>query len=231
MRKILIADIHGCYDEFLHLLKAINFSHDKDKLIILGDMIDRGKDPSLVVEHMMRLKESMQDRLVVIRGNHEQLMIDADLGSAEFALWMYNGGGKTISSFKRKNIDLTKAKEWFETLPLFYEDDDVICVHAGAVCGIPLDKNDPQTLLWDRDFDELSRWDYKNLVCGHTPVKDVQMANGSGTGFKTLRPGGKYEFGKSGCFLIDTGCVFGYKLTALIVEGKSFEIKNVHLSV
>ena len=42
MRIIVISDIHGCYYTMKHLLEEVHFDLDKDKLICLGDMCDRG---------------------------------------------------------------------------------------------------------------------------------------------------------------------------------------------
>ena len=50
--RYIIADIHGCYNEYINLLKKINFS-DNDILYILGDVVDRGPEPIKILQDMM----------------------------------------------------------------------------------------------------------------------------------------------------------------------------------
>jgi serine/threonine protein phosphatase 1 len=66
-----MSDIHGRYDEYLEMLLKINFSH-KDKLYILGDVIDRGQNPIKVLRHTM-----YADNIVLLMGNHEKMMLDS----------------------------------------------------------------------------------------------------------------------------------------------------------
>ncbi len=53
--RYIIADIHGCYNEYINLLKKIKFT-DKDTLYILGDVVDRGPEPIKILQDMMKRK-------------------------------------------------------------------------------------------------------------------------------------------------------------------------------
>lgn len=77
MRTIIVTDIHGCYPEFVNLLKKVSFQQDQDTLIILGDIIDRGAYSYEMIEYVRELQKNMKERCIVIRGNHEQMMLDA----------------------------------------------------------------------------------------------------------------------------------------------------------
>lgn len=212
------------------LLKKLCFAPDKDKLFILGDLIDRGQDPCLVCDYLMKLQEQMDTRLVIIRGNHEQMAIDSAKGLQYIRLWHLNGSKTTIESFLKRGIEFKIMREWFKTFPLYHEDDDFTLAHAGARWGIPMEKQDINVLIWNRDLSLLSSWHGKPLIVGHTPVKDVVRSDGMHDSFEILKENEIYKLCDMGGIIIDTGCVFGYKLSAMIIDEKgNLEVKSVHL--
>ena len=76
-RVVIITDVHGCYEECVSLLEKLDFDKSCDMLINLGDTIDRGPKIYEVFAFFRALKEEMGDRCILIRGNHEQMMLDA----------------------------------------------------------------------------------------------------------------------------------------------------------
>lgn len=64
----IISDIHGCYDEYMELLRKINFK-DSDELYILGDVVDKGPHPIKVIQDMM-----MRTNVFPIIGNHDYIV-------------------------------------------------------------------------------------------------------------------------------------------------------------
>uniref|UniRef100_UPI00286E8F8F metallophosphoesterase n=1 Tax=Chamaesiphon sp. VAR_69_metabat_338 TaxID=2964704 RepID=UPI00286E8F8F len=66
MRSIVIGDIHGCYNELLDLLAKVSIS-DTDRLISLGDIVDRGADSVKVYDFLKNRPNS-----IVLMGNHER---------------------------------------------------------------------------------------------------------------------------------------------------------------
>ena len=82
-RVVVITDIHGCLNECKRLLEKLEFDKSCDRLINLGDTIDRGPQIYEVFEFLRALKEEMGDRCVLIKGNHEQMMLDATRDSAD----------------------------------------------------------------------------------------------------------------------------------------------------
>ena len=77
MKTVIVADIHGCYKELLALLEKLDFCREEDTLISLGDIIDRGPQPYEVFDYFRMLKMSMKERCVLVRGNHEQMLLDS----------------------------------------------------------------------------------------------------------------------------------------------------------
>lgn len=84
MRLFVCGDIHGCYDELMTRLSVLGFDKACDRLIALGDLVDRGPKSAEVV-HL--LDEPWFDSIM---GNHEVLMMEADKGNAE--MHVCNGG-------------------------------------------------------------------------------------------------------------------------------------------
>ena len=58
-RTYVIGDIHGCYDKLIALMDKINIDLDSEKLVFIGDYIDRGPDSFEVVEYLISLKKKM----------------------------------------------------------------------------------------------------------------------------------------------------------------------------
>lgn len=87
----VISDIHGEFDLFIKMLKKINFSRN-DRLIILGDVLDRGSQPIKIIEYVME-----KDNIKLLMGNHEKMFLDFILAENEndkffaYHMWMNNG--------------------------------------------------------------------------------------------------------------------------------------------
>ena len=73
-RLIAIGDIHGCSDKLTLLLESLSLQKD-DRLIFLGDYINRGVDSRGVIKIIVNLKKSGHD-VICLMGNHEKLLID-----------------------------------------------------------------------------------------------------------------------------------------------------------
>ena len=75
MSRYVIGDIHGCLDELRYLVEALPLARG-DRLIFLGDYIDRGPDSSGVVSYLMGLREHLyENKLVFLKGNHEDMLL------------------------------------------------------------------------------------------------------------------------------------------------------------
>ncbi len=207
-RTILIGDLHGCYDEAVELLDRVAASAS-DRVIFLGDLVDRGPKPRECVELAMRHS--------CILGNHEE---------------------KHLQQRRRKDSALSpdhlrtrralgdEHYAYFERLPKFIllPEHGAAAVHAGAMPGVPIPSQDPYHLLHAqcvRPPERKSFWPSKapethtfwtrhwrgpeRLVFGHTVV-DKPLVTAHAVG-------------------IDTGCAFGKTLTALILP--DWEIVSV----
>lgn len=222
-----ISDIHGCLDEFNLLLTKVNYDPSNDKLVLLGDYVDRGPSSRGVVEQVQAFKEIWN--VTVLRGNHDQMMYDAIVKDTETfnARWIRNGARQTLESYcgadffggdmTRERYDEAKAHikkhyqqhlEFLGSLELYHETNEHIFVHAGINPEHDDWRNQPQDdFIWIREpFFERRTGLRQQVVFGHTPV--VYLHESADIWFS---PAGD----KIG---IDGGCAFGKQLNCLEID-------------
>ena len=86
MKRILaISDIHGELELFDSLLEKLNYDADEDQLILLGDYVDRGRDSKGVLNRVSELK---RNGAIVLRGNHDEMMLNAVNGEHKPFSWI-----------------------------------------------------------------------------------------------------------------------------------------------
>jgi Icc-related predicted phosphoesterase len=170
-RIFAIPDIHGRKDLLERLLTALRDEHkldlSVDKLIFLGDMIDRGPDSKGVLDICRKLKEDHPANVVALRGNHDQFMVNCFRKGRfdDWALWFHpaNGGSETIKSFGLSFINgLPEGKipeeyiSWIESLPNYHEEPGFFFSHA----PVPKEK-DRKWFLQGKPFtEEELTWTY-----------------------------------------------------------------------
>lgn len=200
-----IGDIHGCLDKLKTLLGMIQLDWDKDLMVFLGDYVDRGPDSRGVIELLLDLKKEHADRLIFLKGNHEW-MFTQFLKGEDYDLFLKNGGRKTLESYsvEKGKIDIPQShRDFLDHLDLYFETDDYIFVHAGLRPYISISEQSPEDLLWIRSHFLKSSYDWgKRVIFGHTPFSVPFI-----------------EANKVG---IDTGAVYGGRLTCLVLPDFEF---------
>lgn len=178
-RKLVIGDIHGCIATFDLLLNKMNFSKS-DSLYLVGDYIDRGPSSKDVIDKIITLKEEGY-RVVALRGNHEQMLLDNYIAEVDRG-WHQMGDEELLQSFGIKTLADIPEKyiQFCDSLPLYHEDNEFIVVHAGFRFINHNPFNDKEALLWARDW-------YQNLdmewlgnrivIHGHTmqPKQETEL--------------------------------------------------------
>lgn len=169
MRTLAIGDIHGCLTALTTVLDAAGLS-DEDRLITLGDYVDRGPDSRGVIDWLIERKSTVGN-LVALRGNHDMMMLAARDGQG-VADWLSVGGEQTLASYGRLE-DVPQAhwhflknrcRDYFE-LPRFF------FVHANACYDMPLDEQPAYMLFWEQCYDSKPHQSGKTMICGHTAQK------------------------------------------------------------
>ncbi len=187
----VIGDIHGCLVPLRRLLEKIH-PRLQDQLIFIGDYIERGPQSKEVVEYLLGLPQHR----IFLMGNHEKMLLDF-LAGEDQEVFLANGGQATLRSYGGDPDDIPDSHlAFFQTLRRMYETPDYLFVHAGIRPMVGLAQQTLRDVLWIRQefFQFMGRFP-KPVVFGHTPLRQVLLAED--------RIG------------IDTGCVYGGKLTAL----------------
>lgn len=214
MKTFVIGDIHGCYDEFERLLEIIQGDFKKDRLILLGDYIDRGEKSLEVVERIINLEEEFgRENIILLKGNHELMAIEYLEGKG--SNYMYNGGDHTIREYKRRNRKLLEHIDFFKSLRNYYEDENYIYVHGGLRPGIKLQEQCEYDLVWIREEFYLSSYsNTKGIIFGHTPTTYINSSY--------------YPVNINDNIALDTACVYDGYLSALEIEdGRIMKVHQV----
>ncbi len=221
----LIGDVHGCLDELVQLLGVLGYtttevedvdgrstfdvSHPEGrKIVFVGDLVDRGPNTPGVLRLVMRAFE--KGVALSVRGNHDDKLLRKLKGRD---VNITHGLQESLDQLAKEPPEfLERATAFLEKLPyhLIFDGGKLVVAHAGlraelhgrtservrAFClyGATTGEMDtfglPVRLNWAIDYQGAAR-----VVYGHTPTLEATWLNNT--------------------ICIDTGCVFGGKLTAL----------------
>ena len=222
-RTIVVGDVHGCIDELESLLARAGWQRG-DRLVLVGDIVAKGPDSASVVA-LARERGALG-----VMGNHDRRVLRLrDIQKGKEA-----ADDHGVKPDQQVVLDTLTAADWkyLEAMPLFIRlgsekrgEPETAVVHGGAVPGIALEDQDPEHLMCLRSIREdgkptkklagtpwASLWHGpERLVFGHDAVRGLQQ----------------YEWATG----LDTGCVYGGKLTALVLPERrlvSVEAKRAY---
>ncbi len=200
MRCYVIGDIHGCLDELRYLVEGLPLESG-DRLVFLGDYVDRGPNSKGVLTYILELQKKEDLELICLKGNHEDMFL-AYLGlpGQHGDMFLYNGGYATLISYgissKQSSLDEILSQissehiNFLKNLRTYFAMAPFLCVHAG---------------IRDEFIHNPHRLPY-TVLFGHTPRSSVLFDL-------------PYKIG------LDTGLVYGNKLSCLeIVEKVLYQI-------
>jgi len=221
-----IGDIHGEREMLEELLERLPLA-EGDRLVFVGDYVDRGPDSHGVIEVLIRFARDWP--CVFLLGNHESMFLDF-LGWRSpmyFAgdAFLMNGGDRTLASYGFFDVDDPGGDEFrlppqhekfFRDLKLYHREGDYLFVHAGIGRDLSnetdldfgLRRAYPEDLLWDRSCLDVPHTLGVTVLYGHTPSPDFEV-----------RWNLPFSIG------IDTGAVYGGRLTAIrLPDEKIFQV-------
>lgn len=181
MRTLAIGDIHGCSTAFEILLETVQLQPE-DRLITLGDYVDKGPNTRGVLDRLIALECSHQ--LIPLKGNHEIKMLEARHSPTDKAFWLNFGGEETLASYPKQGHKNPLAKipdahwDFIENHCLnWWETDAHIFVHANLDPHLPLNQQSDHDLFWQKFGDRLPHYSGKTMICGHTSQKTGKPIN------------------------------------------------------
>lgn len=183
MSVYAIGDIHGCALTFTQLVYVELKVKAGDKLFLLGDLIDRGPSSKGVLDEVLALRNQGVE-VHILRGNHEQLLLEGLENEVAFNRWLKAGGDSFLSSFDANGfedvpsayLDILKETE----LISFYKE--FILVHAGLDFSLGDPFKNKDAYLWIRSMQPDLNWlAERKIVHGHTPqtLEEIKAQNGS----------------------------------------------------
>jgi hypothetical protein len=210
-RTLLIGDVHGCADELRELGERVGVS-ESDRVWLVGDLVVRGPDPHGVMAWIRAIGARS------VRGNHEaRLLRWRRLASGELEPQGRSDRALLKSEWLARCAAALSDEDWaaLEALPLWLRvpEHELLVVHAGLEPGLPVEEQREHVLLHCRTVDDGGRpsdlrdggapWGSRyqgppHVVFGHNALEEPQL-HAWATG-------------------IDTGCVYGGALTALVLE-------------
>lgn len=228
MKTVLLSDVHGCLREMKLLLSRVGFSETEDTLIFLGDMMDRGFRSYDTFRYFVALKETMGERCILCRGNHDHNVLFPPQSRIKNLKWFFSGRVLSDIDFFLHGERLSSTAPFLEkNTVLYYEEPRFFCVHA-ALVSERMEENSLETLLYDHRETRRNRYQGKLAVTGH--IHELHPHYYAGDGGKGVRiPYGKtLELPKTGIISIDTGCAELNRLTVMVVEGNHYCLESIH---
>jgi diadenosine tetraphosphatase ApaH/serine/threonine PP2A family protein phosphatase len=200
-RTIVVGDIHGCYDELLELLEKLSLG-PSDRVVSVGDLVVKGEKNREVLDLF-----GADERFSAVIGNHDLALLRHWRGEA--------AGLKETQEKTRRELEVDRERyaAYLGALPLMIDLGSHLVVHAGVRPGVALqeqsaeDLTELRTLGADRTSREGVPWyeayeGEKIVLFGHWPAPEPRRAPRA--------------------IGLDTGCVYGYNLTAYVVETNEF---------
>jgi len=196
-RTVVVGDIHGCYDELLDLLGRVGLGGE-DRLVCVGDLVVKGEKNRDVLDLF-----ASEARFSSVLGNHDRAVLRGLRGEP--------AGLKASQEKCVRELEegASRYAAFLGGLPLLLDLGTHVVVHAGVRPGVPLAEQEADDLLELRTLgpDRTSRegvpWyevydGAQTVLFGHWPAAPPRR--------------GPRALG------LDTGCVYGYQLTAYVVE-------------
>jgi serine/threonine protein phosphatase 1 len=188
MRTLVTADIHGGFKSLLQCFERSKFDYNNDELIVLGDVVDGWPETRQCIDELLKVKN-----LIYIIGNHDMWAYNWSRHGDKELLWISQGGWNTLKSYDFEPLPEEHMK-LFENANIWLEDEErnMIFCHGGFNPSVPIEKQKPDDIMWDRNLIRHARFketqarcrsydtntefvrpsitNYSEIFIGHTPV-------------------------------------------------------------
>ncbi len=201
MNYFIIGDIHGCYFTLREMLDK-HWNPEDEKLIILGDFVNKGKHTFAVIEFLMKLKKQLDEQMVILKGNNEYLFEEYYRDSITL---------RSKQKFENYNLDYVQTLNWMEKLPHQWQNGVIFTSHAGVPidCDFPVTDDNLEILFNRKPLQNIGKRQFLGHIVENEPIYDD----------------------KADAWYLDTGAGFGKKLTAAKVDSTGNVNQLVSLKV
>jgi len=205
-RLIAIGDIHGCHIEFSELLARLALTKE-DRLVLLGDLVNRGPDSCRVLDL------AQENRAIALLGNHELRLLK----------YRRTGDRKYVKETDLETFEKLRPSDWayLEAMRLTFEEPalNTVLVHGGFLPNEPWQKQSAETVTRIQVIDGAGRPANRAAEPGAPAWADLW----SGPPFVIYGHTSRPEIYKLKWSVgIDTACVMGGHLTAYELPEKRF---------
>ena len=205
-RTLAIGDIHGnlrALETVLEMVAPVR----GDRLIFLGDYVNKGMDTCGVIERIIGLKSRLE--VVCLLGNHDLVMREAlkqPRNRSLFESWMGMGGRATLDSYMDGVPHAIPGThiDFLDSCVLVHEDEKRIYVHGCVDADVPVAEQKPAVALWQRVHEAKPHVSGKMVICGHTSQKSGKPKDLGHTVCIDTNAGGKAGGGWLTCMDVDT---------------------------
>lgn len=176
-RLIAIGDVHGCAHALDTLLDMIG-PQAPDTFVFLGDLVDQGHNSREVIDRILELRRTCN--VVVIRGNHEEMMLAARDNEAALRYWEMCGGVMTLNSYRYgAGLNQIPPEHWalLEESRDYFETEHCIFTHANYLPEVPMNAQPTHQLRWAL-FDPAEARPHvsgKPVIVGHTEQSNSEV--------------------------------------------------------
>ena len=206
MRTLVIGDIHGCLRALTNVIDAAAPARG-DRIVFLGDYVDRGPDSRGVLDYLIALTK--RHNLITLAGNHEEMMLAAREEAGLLRAWTLSGGDVTLASYKvgvpfSVALAAVPDEHWrfVEACGDYHETASHIFVHGYVDPALPMSQQEPVMLRWQKFHDPKPHVSGKTILCGHTAQRDGNPIN---KGFAICLDTCAYGGGWLTCMEVESG--------------------------
>ena len=199
-RLIAVGDIHGEIDKLNSLLNKLDLQSN-DRVIFLGDYIDRGEYTKEVINRLIELSKTVE--CIFLKGNHEDMLLNTRISRKQEDVehWLLSGGISTYDNYGDYPAIFNMHGEFLNNLKLYYIENGYLFVHAGVNPKKSFEEQNSDDLLWIREefYENKHNLPYR-IIFGHTPFT-VPLIDEDKIGIDT------------GCGKIEDGVLTAYDVT------------------
>ena len=206
---LIIGDVHGCFNQLLLLLKIADYNPKFHRLILLGDVINKGP---LSLQTLTWIKDNPVE---VILGNHELKFIHGIEQNICLA-------PKLEELKKQMGSQLPIWLDWIKSWSIYIEEENFLAIHGGLIPNQHPKNSSVHTLVnlryWDKVNNCMANVDTENIDSLDTLAKYYVPWHDLYTDSKLVVYGHWARQGlkiKQNSIGLDTGCVYGGLLTGL----------------